>query len=429
MLSWHYVTAATYYAAESYDADKLYYLSDTGEIYKGSVPFSEAIVLVDDTGTGATFDTELAKITNPARRKLYVSKATLGAKTYNGTAWVWVIYPVVTGNSGDALDSTNTTNPVSGKAVAGYVSTALATDTLLSDLSWDGTTAVLTGTMKDGTTTDTVTLTGLGTQIDLVAKAGSTSQQTLRIKDIGGNVLSSVDLDLERFVQSAEYDPTTRTIKLYFDTAKTDYVTIDVSDLVSIYSVVDTDTVDLTATNIAPSVVIEGEWSYPSTMPATANEGDFCQDATTSKWYKYTSGAWVEDQDGPSSGSTELKADVKISTKSGNMLSVCQESGKVGLYVAATDLGGKLDVIENGTAGHLIVVDSTDTEQVADSGKAIGGSTLAGTPDASTVATEAAVKAYADGLIVTDLETYKTSDTKVYSAKTVYDALSWSTTM
>lgn len=45
MLEWHVVNSATYYAAEAaaLNSDYLYFLSDTKEIYKGTVSFSEAV--------------------------------------------------------------------------------------------------------------------------------------------------------------------------------------------------------------------------------------------------------------------------------------------------------------------------------------------------------------------------------------------------
>ena len=72
-----------------------------------------------------------------------------------------------------------------------------------------------------------------------------------------------------------------------------------------------------------------------------------------------------------------------------------------------------------------------------DSGKAIGGATLAGTPNANTLATEAAVKAAidtakADCLVDTDVKTTIEStdtDDTIPSSQAVVEALSWITTM
>ncbi len=59
------------------------------------------------------------------------------------------------------------------------------------------------------------------------------------------------------------------------------------------------------------------------------------------------------------------------------------------------DLTGKLDKVTGAVAGNLPTL--TAEGAIQDSGKKIGGATLAETPDANTVATEAAVKAAIDG--------------------------------
>ena len=342
MLSWHIVSAATYYAADSYDSEKLYFLSDTGEIYKGNVPFSESIVMIDDLTEGKqAFETQLAAIANPARRKLYVSKKTLAAKTYDGTAWQQVIYPVVTGATGDTFDKTNATRPVSGKAVADYVAEVIGdADDFFSAVDYNSTTKVLTFTGGDSDA-NTATLEGLGCTLAIAEVSGHPEQGRIQLKDVGGNVLSYIDIDLERFVKSGEYNSSTRMITLYFDDEKTDYITIDASDLVSIISATDTDSIDLTAVN--------------------------------------------------GQGATTLSADVKLASGTGYADNTLQIVSGKGLYVAPTDLSGKADKVTSATNGDLAGLDANGN--LTDSGKAAGGAALASTPDANTLATEAAVDA------------------------------------
>ncbi len=59
------------------------------------------------------------------------------------------------------------------------------------------------------------------------------------------------------------------------------------------------------------------------------------------------------------------------------------------------DLTNKLDKVTGAVAGNLPALTAEGT--IRDSGKKIGGATLTETPDANTVATEAAVKAAIDG--------------------------------
>ena len=44
MMSWHIVTSAEYKLGNKV-AEDLYFLSDTKEIYRGAVPFTEGVVL------------------------------------------------------------------------------------------------------------------------------------------------------------------------------------------------------------------------------------------------------------------------------------------------------------------------------------------------------------------------------------------------
>lgn len=64
--------------------------------------------------------------------------------------------------------------------------------------------------------------------------------------------------------------------------------------------------------------------------------------------------------------------------------------------VAQVDISGKMDKMSGDKANNITV--SNGSGGVKDSGKAIGGATLASIPNANTVATEAAVKTYADSI-------------------------------
>lgn len=64
--------------------------------------------------------------------------------------------------------------------------------------------------------------------------------------------------------------------------------------------------------------------------------------------------------------------------------------------VTQVDISGKMDKMSGDKANNITV--SNGKGGVKDSGKAIGGATLASSPNANTVATEVAVKAYADSI-------------------------------
>ena len=100
-----------------------------------------------------------------------------------------------------------------------------------------------------------------------------------------------------------------------------------------------------------------------------------------------------------------------------------------------TAIDGKIAKVASATANNVPTLTADGSLQ--DSGKAIGGATLAGTPNANTLATEAAVKAAidtakADCLVDTDkkttIEASDTDDT-IPTSQAVVEALSWVTTM
>ena len=122
------------------------------------------------------------------------------------------------------------------------------------------------------------------------------------------------------------------------------------------------------------------------------------------------------------SDTNEISVNVKISTESGNSLSVKND----GLYVNVPTDANKLDKVSTGHVDEIITANADGTIKV--SGKAIGGVTLVPTPDSNTLATEAAVKSYADSVGNTALSNSKTyadngDSTTLVSAKEYADSL------
>ena len=321
MLNWYYVTKAQYKAAATHSADNLYFLSDTKEIYRGDDLFTQSVIMY--TGDLPT---------TPAVGQLYINETTLEGKTYTGTAWKTVIKAVSDTVTADG------TNPVSGKAVAAYVTDALKTaaaeaQAAFKEVSYSKTTNKLTFTSNDGNTHE-VEIDNL--PVDLAFdKSGTEGTGKLQLKDKAGNVIGTgVDLDLERFVKSGEYDAATKKITLYFDDKKTDKVEIDATALVDIYT---------------------GKATTTSTTTVSAGN--------------------------------EISVDVKISDKTGNIL----KSDANGLYVDAVDQSAKMDKDADAVAGNLAKFDADGN--AVDAGLKAGGAALAETTDATTLATEKAVEA------------------------------------
>lgn len=320
MLNWYYVTKAQYTAAATRSSDNLYFLSDTKEIYRGDDLFTQSVIMY-------TGDLPTA----PAVGRLYINETTLEGKTYTGTAWKTVIKAVADTVTADG------TNPVSGKAVAAYVTDALKTaaaeaQAAFKEVTYSKTTNKLTFTSNDGKTHE-VEIDNL--PVDLAFdKSGTDGTGLLQLKDKAGNVIGTgVNLDLERFVKSGEYNADTKKITLYFDDKKTEKVEIDATALVDIYT------------------------------------GKATTTATTAV-----------------SAGNEISVDVKISDKTGNIL----KSDANGLYVDAVDQSAKMDKDTDAVAGNLAKFDADGN--AVDAGLKAGGAALAETTDATTLATEKAVE-------------------------------------
>lgn len=102
------------------------------------------------------------------------------------------------------------------------------------------------------------------------------------------------------------------------------------------------------------------------------------------------------------SDTNEISVNVKVSAESGNSLSVKSD----GLYVNVPSDTNKLDKVATGHVDEIITANADGT--IKASGKSIGGSTLVPTPNSNTIATEVAVKSYADSVGNTALSNAKT---------------------
>lgn len=312
MLSWHFITSTAYHNApnEEKTSNKLFFLEDTKEIYRGTLPFTESIVLYTDEPT------------TKALGKLYVDTNTLEGKVWDGSKWTTVIQPAIS-----SVIPGDTQKPVSSKAVADFVADAINSDNIVSSVGYDANTNTIIVYKTDGSS-DAIPMTNVA--VDLVYEK---STGLLQVKAANGTAIGTgINLDLERFVSEATYDNSTKTIVLKFNDTS-DPIEIPVGALVDTYTASDSSTVQMTVTG------------------------------------------------------NEFIAEVMVSETAGNMLSV----DNTGLYVAATDISGKVDKVENATANNIAML--TAEGGIADSGVSVGGETLAVTPMASVLATEAAVAA------------------------------------
>ena len=311
MIKWIVATAAQYAVLKSKDANALYFISDTGEIYKGDKSFTEAVTLVSEFPAKG------------ALGKMYVKESNLEGKVWTGSAWKTVIKPIATSLS----DSVACDTAVTGDAIKTYVSnkfTQAVTGKFVEGIAYDKATKDLTYT-KNGAT-QRVAIDGFVTGAKYTGDTGILSFQ------VEGGEAININLPKDNFVKSGSYDGDTQEIVLTM--TQGGEVRIPAVDLVDVYTVGNTATVAMT----------------------------------------------MDD-------SNNITANVKVSATGGNALQAKAD----GLFVAPTDISGKLNKVTAAKADEIIT--ATADGQVKTSGLKAGGATLSASPNATTLATEAAVNA------------------------------------
>lgn len=383
MVQFVLLTKAQYDALTTKESRTLYFLSDTQELYRGEVSFSNAVIFYN---SAAATPEKLPDV--GALGKLYVDTATGKADSYDGTAWHNVV-PVVsdvvgenqtTGEGADAVTTfVPTAQPVSGKAVKAYVDD-IASNTLaaaVTDVSYDESTKSLNVT-KNGTATP-VQLTKIAASLSYDGSTGA-----LSIVDAAGNTISTVNIPLDNFVKSGSYNATTQTLDIAMQNGTT--VSIPAKDLVNLYNELDSSSVDITI----------------------GTDAD---------------------------GKNTIKADVKISAEAGNALEVKDD----GLYVPPTT--SKMNKVGTGHDDEVLIA-GADGDAAA-SGYKVGGATLDAdeTKRTTLLATEAAVQAAKTDVETTaettyvkvanvitsadDIDVENPSAEKVISEAALVEAMSW----
>ena len=422
MLTWHYITRKAFddAADATKTADKLYFISDTHEIYKGTQLFNESITLVTEFPASG------------AAGRLYVDSTTLEGKIWTGAAWSTVIQPVQA-----TLTASDTAKPVSGKAVADYVTGEIAKVTgskdLVTGVAYAADDNKLTVTMADATTKD-VPLTGTAVDLTYDSTTGE-----LKVKNASGTALGTgVKLDLERFVKEATYDNENKKIILSFNDESTP-LEIEVGDLVDTYTAKNSTTVSLTVTG--------NEFTAEAIVAAT--EGNILKKTDAGLFVAATdvSGKIDKVADATANAVAILTADgqvadskVKIGAalaETTNASTLATEAAVAAVRTALqTAIDGKMAKVTADKADEVLI--ATADGNAAVSGVKIGGEAMKDTKDASTLATEKAVETYvtdyavAKTAIVTNGNVATTvaaaSDAKVASEKAFVDAMTWKTT-
>lgn len=222
LIKWIKTTSTAFATLQAKNANALYFLEDTGEIYKGSVAFTESVKLVDSLPEKG------------ALGKIYVNNTTLEGKVWTGTAWKTVIQSLV-----KSLDDKSTQQgPVSGEAVKNYVKEKFATaveGSLINNITFDKATKELRYTKAGSSDQTAVAIDGFFTG---ASYDGSTGILSFTVE--GGEAVS-INLPKDNFVNGGSYDKSTKEIVLTL--TQGGEVRIPAVDLVDIYTVGDTATV------------------------------------------------------------------------------------------------------------------------------------------------------------------------------------------
>lgn len=363
MIKWVIISGASYDNLPTKDVNTLYFVKDRSEIFKGNIPFSSSVMLVEKFPTS-----------NIAAGKVYLNTNTFESKVYDGMNWKDISKYIPANNTIDNSTEDNDTNLATIGAIKAYVTAAVAGGVgsiqlpkMLNSLAYNkGNKSLEVGTNDNGNiTSENIPITGFidGVTID----AG-----VLTFNVAGSDEPITISLPEDNFIKSGIYNTDTSEIELTLK--DNSVIKIDASDLVDIYTVSSTNTVEMniSSNNISANVKVSSE-----TENALSAKDD---------------GLYVENN-------------VSVGDAEDNTVLVAK-SGKVG-------------------AGEVLVGDSTfgtdDKERLATEAGVkdyLEKNNINGT-DENAVHMEDVLTSISN----------EPSDTKVLSEKAVIDALSWSTVL
>lgn len=211
LLKWVTGSSLAFNALKRKDQNTLYFIQDTGEIYKGEKSFTESVILVDGfPNTGAL-------------GKIYVKKSNLEGKIWTGKIWQTIIQPVVELIEDDKIAE----GVATAEAVKAYVIKKFAEqveDKFVEDITYDKDSKELKYTKGDGE--ETVAIEGFVTNASY--DAGILTFNVQGSRDI------KINLPKDNFVESGKYDADAGEIVLTLVDGSE--VRIPATDLVDIYT-------------------------------------------------------------------------------------------------------------------------------------------------------------------------------------------------
>ena len=414
-------TLAQYTALQQKSADTLYFLTDAKKIMKGDTDYTENIVVV------SSFDGSAGGVAveNAFEGKFYINVTTFECRIKSGAAWV-VMSPGYITDGTNFAQAENDGKFATIAAIKAYITDQIADITggtaFVKGVTWDSTNHALL-VDKGDESPESVALSGMA-----YTPTWDAGTLKLTIPVVGGNDVV-INFPKDNFVRSGRYEadypvgsgPAIVLVVNGGSGTDDQEVVIPAASLVDVYTGVATDNVTVTVSEenqISATVKID-----PAAGNALVSSASGLKVDISGKADKLTAAAAAHILVGSADGNL---ADGGVSLKtSGDMGAAATDVPTANVIAAAIstavqaaqgtlesavsaleeevgELSASIGELETAVAAAITsmgagnadeIVLSTATGGVARSGKKIGGATLAASPDANTVATEAAVSA------------------------------------
>lgn len=218
-ISAHIISKEAYNKLDDVKASDLYFISDTYEIYYGSVQFNKYVTLYDSIIPA-----------NHVNDKLYLEKNTLEGTVFVDDVPIKVIKPI------DKVFDSTSENSATSKAISLYVhdsiKEALNMLTYVKKVDYDKTSRSLTILHEDNTL-HKIPLDNLGTSLK-VGKSGN--EYTIQLTDMNGKEIGECErIRVGKTITDIDYNENRHSIIIYFDGAKlpesNDYMEVNLSQL------------------------------------------------------------------------------------------------------------------------------------------------------------------------------------------------------
>lgn len=402
---------STYTGLSSKDVNTLYFILDAQKIYKGEADVTTDLVVVTAFDPAEVTPGTIS-LANAFEGKLYLNATTFEMRIKNGSAWSVMSPGYIT--DGDGLWASTADDSKLGtiSAIKSIIGQAL--DDISTNVSYDN----ATGTLTVGE--NTARLTGV---INGITYSSEQIQLTISsISASGEPTTQTISLPKDNFVRSGRYEPnytlpdppggTGPAIVLVVNDGEEGEgteVVIPAASLVEVYTGSSSQNItvnvsesnQITATAIidpvAGNALVSGESGLSVSIIGT-NVADGNLVLANGNGQLKDGGVTILASGEMGSSNTTIPVSSVIATAISTAVSAAQDTLQDAIDALGTRVTN-LETFQTSLAGKYLTSSVADnfvgfldtTGNIKDSGKKAGGATLANSPDADTLATEAAV--------------------------------------